>query len=203
MALYEEKMAGLPVDTSSYGAAARGHIMEQFAIEAYNQTSECTREAYHWDDCIIIRTMDDGGKIGFSPDGTDMPQGTEVIVDANTSGIKEITEVKSYSSKEHIQAYYDEPDTRKERMQLAAAGLVLPQLEVFNLVFFNPKSRCSVFSYKYGRDDLIEEISNLHLVYDMYIWNVNHYLTMEHIEPAIKEIDIWNLEMNNQPVGIL
>lgn len=69
-ALWCKKHSDVYLDTGSSDAAARGHIMEPYAIDSWNQQANPT--FYHWDDCIICNKM-----FGFSPDGMTVPQLTD------------------------------------------------------------------------------------------------------------------------------
>ena len=75
--LYGEKQSN-EIDVESYGAMARGHIIEPYAIDDYNKaTSVDGRKTFHWwDDAIICRD-----RIGFSPDGLDVTKlpGTRIL----------------------------------------------------------------------------------------------------------------------------
>lgn len=64
--VYGSKM-NCDIDTSSFGAMARGHIMEPYAVEEYNRINGT--KFYQWDDKLITR-----GIVGFSPDAMDIPQ---------------------------------------------------------------------------------------------------------------------------------
>jgi len=164
-ALWAEKVSTSIPDPMSYGDAARGHIMEPYAVEQYvNNTGEFF---YHWDDCIIIN-----GGAGFSPDALDTPQPDgfvklyidgDMIIDENNEveGIKPsaMLEIKSYQPKHHIKNMLALPDELPERMQIAHAMMVCPSIEVGTLVFFCPSlERFSMFTREYTRDDLKEEI---------------------------------------------
>ena len=71
-ALWGDKSSTYPIDVSSYGPAARGHIMEPYAIDEFNRANEV--HFHHWDDCIIAN-----GLVGFSPDAMDIAQVTEDV----------------------------------------------------------------------------------------------------------------------------
>lgn len=159
-------------DCVSYGAAARGHLMEPFAVTALNNMlvnleGEEATTFYWWDDKIVPR--DDGDwpmHLAFSPDAAD------VSMSQFDSGkpITEIAEVKSYSPDHHLAVAYTPKERIEERWQIAVAMTVMPTIEVGRLVLFNPRmTERRLFMIEYGRDELRQEMTH---VYDVYQeWN--------------------------------
>lgn len=140
--VYGSKM-NCDIDTSSFGAMARGHIMEPYAIDEYNAINGT--DFYPWDDKLIAR-----GCLAFSPDAMDIPQlpGTKMIVnlddelvdkngDANP-GPNEILEIKSYEAGQAFQRLSmigrDEP--LEERWQIATAMAVCYTIKTGTIMFY-------------------------------------------------------------------
>lgn len=165
-ALWCKKHSDVYLDTAAPSqAAARGHVMEPYAIEEWNR--QAVPIFYHWDDCIICN-----GMFGFSPDGMVVPQMTddarlEVTSDGKflvaTNMIhydspNEIMEVKSYDPSQHMKSICEGRMDHKELMQLAMAFVVLPNLETARLLWYCPGAPISMFTEKYSRDDLHDQI---------------------------------------------
>lgn len=143
----------LPGDQISTGAAARGHILEPYAIEAFNSLEG--NQLYHWDDMIIHN-----GILGWSPDalGQPMPDRGKVEVASEEITATYFGEVKSYDAISHYGAGLEDKMKLEERWQMATAFTVCPTLEKGYLIFFNPKVKDVLFVHPYTRDDLEEEI---------------------------------------------
>ena len=143
-------------DCWSYGAAARGHLLEPYAIDALNDWFINSRGAtkqmfFHWDDELI---MQPGRVIAFSPDAMDIPQ----LHDKNAMPTK-IAEVKCYSPDRHIATAFTEKNQIEERWQIATAMALLDTIEEAYLVLFNPSMRQNrLFVIRYKRSDLKKEI---------------------------------------------
>ena len=162
-AVWGAKTADWPVDETSYGAAARGHIMEPYAVEEYNNLNNT--EFHHWDDCIIVN-----GPVGFSPDALDIMQPTaDIRLDYSDDGLvafddkvcdlpKHMLEIKSFEPAAHMKAIATPKMKRDQLMQLAVAFVVLPSLETATLVFFCPGAKIKLWSDTYTREDLQEYI---------------------------------------------
>ena len=162
-ALWGDKSSTYPIDVSSYGPAARGHIMEPYAIDEFNMANEV--HFHHWDDCIIAN-----GLVGFSPDAMDIAQVTEdVKLEVNgkclmnsigaVCGLPErILEVKSFEPAQHMKAIATPKMKRDQLMQLAVAFHVVPTLKTATLLFFCPAAAIPMYSETYTADDLHEEI---------------------------------------------
>ena len=161
-------------DCVSYGAAARGHLMEPFAITALNNMlvnleGDKATTFYWWDDKIVSK----GGHLVGCDDETPMtlafsPDAANVSMSQFDSGkpITEIAEVKSYSPDHHLLTAYTPKRLIKERWQIAVAMATLPSIEVGRLVLFNPKMReRRLFMIEYDRDDLKDEITNVFAVW--------------------------------------
>lgn len=176
-ALWAKKQAEGKLDTYSSGLAARGHILEPFAIDDWN-AMEGHKQYYHWDDIII---MNNG--IGWSPDGLDVPQETyePKICEVNGKFFdgtksfeydlpKSFIEIKSYSPENVIKKRLTMPDKLDERWQMACAFVTVPSLETGILLFYSIDTNLS-FHVEYTRDSLEKEIKQ---VKDMVsLWNKN------------------------------
>lgn len=139
----------------SYDAAARGHIMEPYALLDYN--AQGNDDLHHWDDCVIHQ-----GHLAFSPDAMDVPQifeNGELPVDIRWDHpkLKEVTaiaEIKSYQPFHHGQCVVLPKDKQEELMQIAVPFRVLPNLAVAYLIHYCPGAPVSMRVDVYDRDDL-------------------------------------------------
>lgn len=163
-----DKLAsGIP-STLSTGPAARGHIMEPYAIEDWNYNSP-QYQYNHWDDLVIKRNG-----IGYSPDGLDIEQipemGVELWADNKTGKLvipntkhsfrapKRAIEVKCYEPKQHMKSLIEDKTERDERLQAAVAFMVLPKLELIDVLWYCPEAPVPMFNEVYEREDLQAEI---------------------------------------------
>lgn len=175
-ALWEEKHSDSELDPASYGPAARGHIMEPYAVKDY--VTNTGKEMYHWDDCIICN-----GYLGFSPDAMSIAQVTPdfslQVQQGQMKGArytykelpKEIVEIKSYGIERHTKCVMSDKFSKqleKERMQMAAAMLVLPELEKVTLLLYCPQAVHSFDLKEFTREELKEDIDLLQEVIDLW-----------------------------------
>lgn len=140
-------------DCMSYGAAARGHILEPYAIDALNQMlfaiTGKDEEFFWWDDEIVSLP---GRAIAFSPDAMNVPMGSDESPTA-------IAEVKSYGTEKFLATAYMPKDRIEERWQIATAMALLDSIERGHLVLFNPKMKhCKTFVIEFDRLELEHEI---------------------------------------------
>lgn len=154
--LWAEKHS-LEVDPFSSGAAARGHHLEPYAVQEFNESYQTM---YHWDDCIIT-----DGFLGFSPDAMDVVQAESYGVKVHYSELSEqptsILEIKSYSAKNHIKSCITEKEKLPERFQLAGAMAACPYIEEAYLIFYNPSHEVGKHVVHYTREELQEEIKEI------------------------------------------
>lgn len=143
-------------DCISYGAAARGHIMEPFAVQEFNceygEAHTGAPKMFHWDDALIAESP---GLLAFSPDALDIeqPDGDCVLTDVYPQyGL----EVKSYTADKHLICGHANKMELEERWQLAAAMKVCESIEKMYLMFYNPSMPVN-FIHVYTREDLAEE----------------------------------------------
>ena len=146
-------------DCISTGAAARGHILEPYAIDRYNEEDFGGNEwLWHWDDIVITRQNHVYGGLAFSPDAMDHdPKNIKTNMIAIT-GIKTIGEVKSYSAENHLARAYTPKDELEERWQLATAMAVCEDIQTAYLMFYNPSMRTQLYIADFNRSDLQDEI---------------------------------------------
>lgn len=142
-------------DCWSYGAAARGHLLEPYAIDALNDCfinhGAPGQMFFHWDDELITLP---GRNIAFSPDAMDIPQ----LHNDGTMPTR-IAEVKCYSPEKHITTAFTKKNEIEERWQIATAMTLLDTIEEAYLVLFNPSMRKDrLFVIQYTRSDLEKEI---------------------------------------------
>lgn len=161
-ALWCKKHSDVYLDTSSTDAAARGHIMEPYAVDSWNRQAD--PKFHHWDDCIITK-----GNIGFSPDATDcqQPAGITHMSDFFME-IEEIMEVKCYMPEQHMKSFIEGHMDHKEIMQVAMAFKVLDKLEVARILWFCPGAPISMFEEHYTRQELSQEIGTIRKVIEVY-----------------------------------
>lgn len=144
-------------DCWSYGAAARGHLLEPYAIDALNQMlfeMQGTEHEifYWWDDRIVHKH---GRAIAFSPDAMDIPMGAGSAREPHA-----IAEVKSYSAEKHLVTAYTSKEQIEERWQIAHAMALCDSIDHAYLVLFNPKMKYrKTFVIRYDRDELEKEIA--------------------------------------------
>lgn len=197
-ALWCQKHSDVYLDTSSpSSAAARGHIMEPYAIEEWNRQASPT--FYHWDDCILRN-----GWFGFSPDGMTIPQTTQdVSIEVRPTGDfmagdsahriqcpDEIIEVKSYDPAQHMKAIVEDKMEHKELMQLAMSFVVLPKLEIARILWFCPGAPISMFAEEYTRDDLHDQIRWIIEIAEVYIKTDAYWLKQLATQPVKLEAKV-------------
>lgn len=168
-ALCGAKLSHDDPDPISTGAAARGHIMEPYAIIDWN-VNECSKpedDYYHWDDIVIKRNG-----IGYSPDGLDIPQlpemGVQVdwseknnclVVQNETFSLpSRAIEVKCYEPKNHMKNLIVDKKDREERLQVAVAFMVLPSLKHVDVLWYCPDAPVPMYKERYKKSDLKAEI---------------------------------------------
>lgn len=143
-------------DICSTGAAARGHIMEPYAINEFNQLYKA-QLFFHWDD-ILFYNEDTG--TAWSPDGLTLRQPIEKTKVNSADCLTPVKgiEVKSYSADRHYDCLFKDKMKLEERWQIAMAFYTVPLLTDMVLVFFNPNVPQYIGWYWYDRTDLEEEL---------------------------------------------
>lgn len=152
-------------DCVSYGAAARGHIMEPYAVKSLNDYLQRRGKStiFHWWDDEVIGSIVAGSHLGFSPDAADVEQGY------GFGDVHQIAEIKSYSDEQHMLRLHSKTKTTlEERWQIATAMAARPKIEEAYLVFFNPRvmtglMRCDQMGvFHYERSELLSEINMIY-----------------------------------------
>lgn len=156
--VWSSKMVNLTEDDCvSTGAAARGHILEPYAIDRFNEANVFGNlQLYHWDDIIVTRPEPDPFSLAFSPDAMELippNQGSIAWVIPST-----IVEVKSYYPERHTIAGYTPKENLEERWQIATAMAVCESIEEAYLLFYNPSMKNQLYIVNYDRADLEAEI---------------------------------------------
>lgn len=151
-------------------AAARGHILEPYAVEEYNiYKGQLNPKMYHWDDFIIV---DSRYHVGYSPDAMNIvqpPKGCSIEVEELLKFKPSyLLEIKCYEPKHHMQAVYSSPENLKERYQLAAAMAITPTIEEGALLFYCPQCEIGIDTKQLTRDDLEKEIKECCEVIDVW-----------------------------------
>lgn len=145
-------------DCMSYGAAARGHLLEPYAIDALNEMlvemhGNGAEQFFWWDDELISIH---GRAIAFSPDAMDIPMGHPALMP------HAIAEVKSYDAAHHLAVAYTPKEQIEERWQIACAMALCESIDHAYLVLFNPKMKFrKTFVIRFDRDELKNEIKTI------------------------------------------
>lgn len=157
-------------DIMSTGVMARGHILEPYAIDAFNKSKVSIRRLHHWDDTLVYRNG-----LACSPDALDVKQPHEcsIELDGDKTKVKMVGEVKCYNPASHYECGLITPVTQlAERWQIAAAMYVMPSIDMGWLIFFNPNVTHPLFSRFIMRVDLADEleaIDDLLTVYSAFV----------------------------------
>lgn len=158
MAKVFAKMQACPTedDCISTGAAARGHIMEPYAIESFNQNITWAEKLFHWDDVCIYGDPSEHPLLAWSPDALSVPEYSFHL--PLTMG-----EVKSYAADKHLLKAMSDPMQLEERWQIATAMAVSPSIDIAYLILFNPDmpAGMQLFYHRYTRLELKEEIKTV------------------------------------------
>lgn len=201
--VFSRKLVNLTVDDcESFGPAARGHLLEPYAIDTFNGKD---RKFYHWDD-VIIR-YGSSYHLAFSPDACDVPQTYSpglIQVSEMNQQIKHIAEIKSYNAEKHVLCGYSNKMDLEERWQIAVAMAVCPTIEDATLIFFNPSMRNEIYSFVYTRNELQSEIDTIIKIeedWNDFLWrlpDIDHADVIvnasgNHEEQIIEEINKSNL----------
>ena len=167
----------------STGVMARGHILEPYAIDVFNNQHKYPK-LYHWDDVIVSPGVIKY-RLGFSPDAANVPQSQFA------NEIKYIGEVKSYSSEAHMACGCADKMSLEERWQLAVAMATVPEIEKAYLIFYNPSMPdYQMFVHEYSRIDLFDEINTVHAVENDWLNWIEKFTHEKHDGLFVKrEID--------------
>lgn len=163
--VYASKLKMLTADDCvSVGAAARGHMLEPYAVAAFNKFAEDNSYPIrfeHWDDCVIAEP---GRLLAYSPDAMNFKQPDDAIPLCLTSlhSADYILEIKSYNVDAHVAAILSDKSELEERWQLATAMAADHNIKGAWIAFFNPslkEAKLGVFDY--DRMDLYDEINTV------------------------------------------
>ena len=182
------------VDTKSFNAAARGHVMEPYAVDEFNNMAKqkqfgcacsCACTMFHWDDIVVSRQYD---LIAFSPDAMSVSQPTAenlLVADNNNKTLKtlngnegfpspsEILEIKSYGAKHHAQCCATKKMDLEERWQVATAMAVCDTVSTAYIMFYDPGERLldyvpQIHVVRYDRSELASEIGTCYGIANAY-----------------------------------
>lgn len=169
-------------DTFSTGAAARGHILEPYAVEAANALLHSSgllkddEKFYHWDDVVIHQNIvSKQFLLAFSPDALSIPminngKVEQLAYDHNDFNNYQMLEIKSYSSEKHLIKIFSDPMQLEERWQIATAMATDKNINYGYLCFYNPKlfdEDLRIYIHTYSRANLANEIKIVHgIIYD-------------------------------------
>lgn len=184
--LIAEKRSDQEPMLDSYDAAARGHVLEPYAVQEYNANPDeghGSSRMFHWDDVLITN-----GPIGFSPDCMDiMPMPVPDAKYEYVGGIlkgtsgrmysmlpRTILEIKSYSDRMHIKSLLTPKTDLKERYQVAFAMLVLPSISEAGICFYNPNQEVGMFVKWFSASELVDEMADLAEL--ISAWNMQNQL---------------------------
>lgn len=154
-------------DCVSVGAAARGHVLEPYAIERFNKENVFgSLRLHHWDDTVVSRPKPDLYSLAFSPDAVNFEQVNHernymlpwIEASEIKEGIETIGEIKSYYPERHLLCGFTPKEELEERWQLATAMAVCDSIKEGYLLFYNPSMENQLFIVDYDRTDLADEI---------------------------------------------
>lgn len=145
-------------DCVSTGAAARGHILEPYAIDLFNSLRQPDGRLVHWDDIVVVRPNHGAFGLGFSPDAVNIEPPLVTQMMSATDELVAIGEIKSYSAENHLRCGFTPKERLEERWQIATAMAVCQSIERAHLMFYNPSMEKEMYVVEYARKDLEDEI---------------------------------------------
>lgn len=160
ISVYARKMKFLTQeDCASTGAAARGHILEPYAVNFFNEHASIDHgvRLYHWDDVVLPETDTTEIVLAFSPDACDINRELLGCVDM-LSRPRVIGEIKSYSPSKHMTLGFTDKKELEERWQIATAMACRDSIERGLLILYNPSMTYQMFVKEYDRDSLKKEL---------------------------------------------
>lgn len=181
-------------DCISTGVMARGHLLEPYAIEAFNDKL-MGFELYHWDDIVVSYSMADN-VIGYSPDAMTIPCPTDTskvhIIAPGSADPISLGEVKCYSPDKHLVCANTDKMELDERWQIATAMYATDSIKDAALILFNPKmdKNMKMFCHKYDRDDLSREIEMICEVEEAWLDFVDTHMFEPGMDFKLNEEDI-------------
>ncbi len=192
-------------DVVSRGKTARGHILEQYAIQQWNLMFPQS-ELFHWDDTLIHN-----GLLSWSPDSTNFMQPSGCTIELKTDSVAAqtftvIAEVKSYAAATHYAMAAADKMTLEERWQIATAMVVSPNIQKGILILYNPECRHPLFYHIYTREELENEMVIIMTTADDYFQKAKeletkfkkHLVKPEKFIPMTYILDVETSLVNNQ-----
>jgi hypothetical protein len=153
-------------DICSTGAMARGHLLEPYAINEFNQLGAIPQTLYHWDDCLVYSA----DMVSCSPDSLDIPQEVPHWRSLEAVPATAMGEVKAYAAEGHYLTAFSPKMTLEERWQIAVAFYTMPTLVTGALILFNPSANHPLFYHLYTRAELVTELEMIkNVVHDFKI----------------------------------
>lgn len=197
VALSMEKQSDQVNEIKVFGSAARGHIMEPYAVKELHWILK--EDVVHMDDVLFYR--DD---YGFSPDATSrLVLPVEAHADPNKKDAEKfivqpefVVEIKSYEPWKHGKTIatgkYED-----ERLQLAMAFKVFDEMEYSYLFFYCPAAN-SYELIRLNRTDLEDEIKMIDGM--LYMWRNIHPVQLFSGSDSLKysEEDIYETWQESQ-----
>lgn len=161
-------------DTWSNGAAARGHLLEPYAIAEYNRFADDNGwvHLYHWDDMVVPGHNSNYQHLAFSPDAMNFkqPYRDVSLYDGTMPANTVIGEVKCYSPDKHLIKATTHESELEERWQIATAMACRDTIEFAKLILFNPSlKKDQLIIRSYSREELEEEIGIIEDIEDKWI----------------------------------
>jgi len=212
-ALCGEKLSNDTPDPESTGAAARGHIMEPYAVDDWNRNHP-KNQYYHWDDLVIKRNG-----VGYSPDGLDIPQLVEFGVELDWSEKNKCLvqqndtykpptraiEVKCYEPKNHMKGLIIPKEDRDERLQIAVALMVLPSLKHVDVLWYCPEAPVPMYKERYKRSELKAEINVITGMVKMFHQHMNQIRSIvgNGMEPHYTTDEIYKEYIDARAAGFM
>lgn len=171
-------------DCLSNGAAARGHILEPFAIDRYNNEGIGVW-LNHFDDVVITKRNHIYGGLAFSPDACNTAMDYEVRrlnkrIFEDDGLISCIGEIKSYSAERHLACAYTPKEELDERWQIATAMAVCDNIDTAYLLLYNPSMEQQLYVVDYDRSDLADEIATIEQVEQDWLAWLDTFKMLDH-----------------------
>lgn len=201
LAIWGEKQRILTIDDCmSTGTAARGHELEAYAIEEFNNYAAQRGwpvHLDHWDD-VVVNIKGYSTNLAYSPDAMNVAQPIGTVLSHNDGKADTIGEVKSYSTERHLTALATPKMELEERWQIATAFAADPNLQYAWLIFYNPSLReNSLGIFDFDRALLQDEIDQVRVVSSEW----TDFL--KRAESMLKSGDAFLAEVNQNEIEII
>lgn len=150
----------LPEHCVSTGAAARGHLLERYAVMRWNEVHG--EEFHHWDDVLVPSAT--VPYAAWSPDALDVSLSEPGPVCTGDYGGRRMLEIKCYGPEKHDAACLSSKMDRPERWQIAFA-MMCSDIAEGTLVLYDPTTSYEpLHGFAYTQADLADEIDELRKV---------------------------------------